>query len=745
MSNPTISNPTLARKPRIVSSRWIPLTLFVVALLALDLFDFSLQVSGSTLAEIVSTGSAFGQLCFISILAGLYGRCWLAGIAITTPYTALGIFFIVLGPWVYDYVSNSGLFFNTTTLTSYSLTSSPVLDGWGLFLVPIGTLIASFPLLVSRILFGWQLTLGAKQFTVREPIRLIDLFLVTTSLASVMWMARIPSIVWDNTNNDFSSSIASLSAFAALANIFVVVPCVHLFFRAKSWLRGVSASFGISFLMSGLIAIITSVFSNGLQGTNIWQIGIGVGAIAGFVLTLGLVALRVCGFRLLTYPPTKMSVTVVAPVINSCSSAEPHVSRNSIHIKWTALIASISIVSSVLISQIISGRRDAELHIAEIQKKLSKVGGSIDVKDRRVIGLTLGPKATAGSFDESLELNGIESLSIAHTQLSDHVIQKLDRFPKLISLDLSYSDIDEAGLKRLQESPIWERLAHLSLAGAKIKPNVIGNIIRNHSESLISIDLSDLGLTENDVDGSILQYKTLSLANNRFTDRGLVKLLARPFHLHFLDLSENPINGSGFVTQCFFERLVFEETPLADSDFGPQLKNLHVTDELVLRRTQLTDAFLPWLALASGINGIELGDGNFSEAGLQSLKPKSFYKLSLTGKQFTGVCFRDWQPSVSVLSMSGSNLDDETIGFLCGLSSLSTLNLSRTSVTDKGLAKIKGIRFSELDISNTMVTAHGVMAMNLPSYCTLHIAAGQFTETERVTMRNAFNLDIGMK
>ena len=80
MSNPTISNPTLARKPRIVSSRWIPLTLFVVALLALDLFDFSLQVSGSTLAEIVSTGSAFGQLCFISILAKLYGRCWLAGI-----------------------------------------------------------------------------------------------------------------------------------------------------------------------------------------------------------------------------------------------------------------------------------------------------------------------------------------------------------------------------------------------------------------------------------------------------------------------------------------------------------------------------------------------------------------------------------------------------------------------------------------------------------------------------------------
>ena len=258
MSNPTISNPTLARKSGIVLSRLIPLAIFVVALLALDLFDFSLQLSGSTLGEIVSSGSVFGQLCFISILAGLYGRRWLAGIAVTTPYTALGIFFIFLGPWVYDNVSNSGLLFITTTLTSYSVTSGPVLDGWGLFLVPIGTLIASFPLLVSRILFGWQLTMGEERFIVREPIRLIDLFLVTTSLASVMWMARIPSIVWDNTNNDISSSIASLSAFAASANIFVVVPCVYLFFRAKSWLRGVSASFGISFLTSGLMAFITS-------------------------------------------------------------------------------------------------------------------------------------------------------------------------------------------------------------------------------------------------------------------------------------------------------------------------------------------------------------------------------------------------------------------------------------------------------------------------------------------------------
>ena len=85
MRNPTISNPTRARKSGIVLSRWIPLALFVVALLALNLFDFSLQVSGSTVGEIVATGCVFGQLCFISTLAGLYGRCWLAGIAITTP------------------------------------------------------------------------------------------------------------------------------------------------------------------------------------------------------------------------------------------------------------------------------------------------------------------------------------------------------------------------------------------------------------------------------------------------------------------------------------------------------------------------------------------------------------------------------------------------------------------------------------------------------------------------------------
>ncbi|HUP81998.1 MAG TPA: hypothetical protein VM260_25830 [Pirellula sp.] len=86
--------------------------------------------------------------------------------------------------------------------------------------------------------------------------------------------------------------------------------------------------------------------------------------------------------------------------------------------------------------------------------------------------------------------------------------------------------------------------------------------------------------------------------------------------------------------------------------------------------------------------------------------------------------------------MRGSSLNDETIGYVAALPSVRSLDLSKTSITDAGLALLRASKFlSKLNLSDTKITAKGLLACSLPSYCEIQLATGQFTSAEIKRLR----------
>ena len=182
---------------------------------------------------------------------------------------------------------------------------------------------------------------------------------------------------------------------------------------------------------------------------------------------------------------------------------------------------------------------------------------------------------------------------------------------------------------------------------------------------------------------------------------------------------------------------------------------------MVLSNTKLTDNFLSTLSktgltpLASfptaytgqtSIGGIELGDGNFTEAGVKNLGPMNGRRLSLTGKQFTGRCFEDWRPVVSSLSMRNSGITDETLVYVAMLTSVRSLDLSNTAITDSGLA-LPSVRsllsnLFQLNVSDTRITAKGLMELRLPATCNILHAPDQFTTAEVRLLRTKWKVTL---
>ncbi|MFN9980384.1 MAG: hypothetical protein ACK53Y_10740, partial [bacterium] len=97
--------------------------------------------------------------------------------------------------------------------------------------------------------------------------------------------------------------------------------------------------------------------------------------------------------------------------------------------------------------------------------------------------------------------------------------------------------------------------------------------------------------------------------------------------------------------------LILDGCPLTDSSFSPALLQFQNSTKLILKNTQLTDSYL--VNFGTNIYRLELGDGNFTDKGISDflVNATSLYDLSLTGKQFTGACFLDWQQNLSFLSM----------------------------------------------------------------------------------------------
>lgn len=75
-----------------------------------------------------------------------------------------------------------------------------------------------------------------------------------------------------------------------------------------------------------------------------------------------------------------------------------------------------------------------------------------------------------------------------------------------------------------------------------------------------------------------------------------------------------------------------------------------------------------------------------------------------------------WTPGIlsgsGEMSLSGTNISDERLKHLQGLSTLYKLDLSNTAITDAGLEHLKGLtQLREINLRNTRVTDAGVESL----------------------------------
>jgi hypothetical protein len=682
---------------------------------------------------LVSTWFLF-HLAAIATVAGLVGKSWLAGLF-------AGVFGFVL----FAVLSITGISIGSRGssfgVLSIDLASEPLSGLCIAFVIPWIVMVCSLPFYLTRFLLGWRLSFGLATAK-REPLVVVDFFLLMTSVACALWMTTAPRLVMENGNE--LSSIVPLTglglAWGAI-NALVVLPSVYFAFRIKSyWVAGL-----LSFSSSMFAPVVLGIVNEYYRLSNFVFVLL-PSVFACSIFTLALILLRRFGLEMQRYEPRCATAGSHVPVKEVEEEFEPNRRFfQSVHFRWTMLFAMITLVSSFTIVAVRTHRKNVDQSLAALRHSLGKQGVVIETRSREVVTLSLASDADRRlleSFEPKLTINRI---SLSGGPLPQDLSAMLARYPNLSSLDLSNTGLNESQLNELNSTWKFPCLVHLSIAGNPLTPESILRLLGSGQTSvyhrLRSIDLSNLGLKDEDLHVVMLRYPSLNLARNQITDKGLADFLRLGgVHYQKLDVSGNPINGSAFNQKLQANELILDGCPLTDSTFSPALVQFQNSTKLILKSTQLTDSFLA--NLSTNITRLELGDGNFSDKGVSDflVNATGLYDLSLTGKQFTGECFRDWQPSLSILSMKGSGLVDENVGFLPTV--FGNLDLSDTALTDIGIAKLKPNVYS-IDLSNTAVTVKGVLNSPLAPRRNIRLSQGQFSseEIEMLRTKHAILLD----
>ncbi len=265
------------------------------------------------------------------------------------------------------------------------------------------------------------------------------------------------------------------------------------------------------------------------------------------------------------------------------------------------------------------------------------------------------------------------AVDLFKTAATDRELVGVRRFPKLVGLTLTGTNITDDGLAQLQ---ILTGLGDLGLADTRI---------------------TDCGLAHLE-DFKRLEY--LSLGKTKVTDDGLVHL--QPLqNLVMLNLTDTQIGDGGLAHLGEFPKL----------------------STLSLSGTQITDEGLKHLRNLKSVHDIRLDDTAVGDVGLKHLKEMSQLKtVVLNSTAVTGKGFRFLPDSVESLWLPKTKVNDEGLKHLSRLKQLEKLILSGTPVTDEGLKPLRTLEnLREVDLTGTQVTDAGVEQLQdaLP-FCRIH-------------------------
>lgn len=296
--------------------------------------------------------------------------------------------------------------------------------------------------------------------------------------------------------------------------------------------------------------------------------------------------------------------------------------------------------------------------------------------------------------------SAVTGISLRGTWVTDVDLDRLTRLPTLRTLDLSLTDVTDAGMERLKglsqvtdlrlayaelitDSGVaylkgWKNLEHLNLRGTKVNDTGL-----EHLKSLThlkSLDVSFSEVTDAGLDHltSLAELEEIAIGGNKMSGIGLhsLKLLPR---LKSLDVSGSQRTDSGIWS------------------------------------ISITDLNLESLASLAQLQALNLGGTKISNLGIMKLGTLTQLRsLDLNSTQVgdAGLAVISSLPNLEKLSLWRCNgIGDGALPHLLGAKRLAVLDLAETGLTDKGLQQIqRTLALRILYLGGTKVTESAVKA-----------------------------------
>ncbi len=263
----------------------------------------------------------------------------------------------------------------------------------------------------------------------------------------------------------------------------------------------------------------------------------------------------------------------------------------------------------------------------------------------------------------------------------------------------------------LEEIPIWvqslggriERDSQGIIRAMDLKHAWITDADLHRIGAIETIEMLDLGYTKIDDEGlerlkKLTTLRSLSLRYAEYiTDIGIAHL-KNAKRLEHLDLRGTKVTSSVFETLANFPALL----------------------SLDIGFSRVNDDYFEWLSELPSLETLRIGGNKMSGAALPLLKLcPNLRELDLSGQQRT---------DSGLWSM---NLTDFNVHHVAALRELRTLDVSGTSISDRGVAMLSPLsKLEQLDLSRTKVTAKGIASLQV------------FPHLSHLSLRQCDNLEV---
>jgi Leucine-rich repeat (LRR) protein len=318
----------------------------------------------------------------------------------------------------------------------------------------------------------------------------------------------------------------------------------------------------------------------------------------------------------------------------------------------------------------------ADLRDSDLANWLNSLKGSATTDSASVVtGINLrGTWATDVDLDRLARLQTLTTLDLSLTDISDAGMERLKALPQVTDLNLAYAElITDSGVAYLKA---WKNLEHLNLRGTKVNDTGLEHL--KNLTQLKSLDVSFTEVTDAGLDHltSLGELRKLCIGGNKMSGAGLHSLKLLPC-LKNLDLSGSQRTDSGIWS------------------------------------ISVTDLNLESVASLTGLQELNLGGAKVTSLGLKTLSSLGQLRsldLNSTQVSNTGLAILSSLPNLESLSLwRCKGVGDGVLPHLLVAKRLAVLDLAETKLTDKGLVQLqKMTALRLLYLGGTAVTQSGI-------------------------------------